>query len=58
MNFQELPKQYVEVLEALMKAEQAGFFPLGGSGSIVLHYNEKCQLVKIVPSVWISVSAP
>ena len=50
---QELKPQYVEVLKALMKCEQQGYFPMKQSGQITLHFNHQGTLAKVVPSVWI-----
>ena len=48
---QELRPEYVEVLKALIKANQLGFFPLKAGGNIMLHYDDNGKLVKIVTSL-------
>lgn len=53
---QELRPEYVEVLKALIITSQQGMFPMKGSGSITLHYNEKGVLVKVVPSLYIKLA--
>ena len=51
----ELSPEYTEVLKALMKLEDDGYFPLPSSGSITLHYDENGTLAKVVPSPQIKV---
>jgi len=52
---QELQPEYTEVLKALVITASQGYFPMRGSGSITLHYNDKGMLVKVVPSPHIKV---
>ena len=47
---EELRPEYTEALRALMKLEKIGYFPLNGSGSITLHYDNFGKLARIVPS--------
>jgi|TARA_Y100000310_G_C20257319_1_gene611973 hypothetical protein len=52
---QPLSPEYTEVLRALMKLQDEGYFPLPASGNITLHYDENGRLSKVVPSPQIRV---
>lgn len=54
-EIEELGPEYTEIINALIKLQREGLFPLPSSGSITLHYNEEVKLSKIVPSPWIDV---
>ena len=51
----ELGPEFTDIINALLKLEREGLFPLSSSGKITLHYNDDIKLAKIVPSPWIDV---